>query len=146
MRTRLIFFLPLAALVTAALFVGALSLFSTLEANFVPETAPAIRLVRYESSCAAIQRQASEMARAATACEADPSCLVSPLVCPVVMDEVRLLEYERLREVLENQCGMTRTASHRSGEGTPLEAEICGVSAQAADPSAREPAPETFVF
>jgi hypothetical protein len=146
MQIRLILFLPVAALIAALLLTLASSILSALEAELVPETAPAIKLVRYESTCAAIQRQVEEMARAATSCEADPSCLVSPIVCPVVMDEARELEYERLRDTLEDECGIVRTASYRSSGRTPYEAEICGVSAEAGAARSGEPAPETFVF
>jgi hypothetical protein len=146
MGTRLIVLLPLAALMTAALFVLAASTHSVLERRFVPEHAPATRLVRYESTCERIEQRLAELARAATACDAAPSCLVSSLVCPIEMTASHEREYERLRDRLQRECG----SAHGDGiESIPVASDpsrSCDLSQEAMPSEAERAARQVFIF
>ena len=146
MRARLILFLAPALFVTGLLLVLASALVSDLEPPAVAESAFAIEPIRAEASCAVIQRQVDSLARTATVCEADPGCLHSPILCAVAMDEARVREYERLRDRLDEECGIMRTASYRPARRSPYEAEVCGVSEESRALSSRERVPRSFVF
>jgi len=146
MGTRLIVLLPLAALMTAALFVLAASTHSLLERRFVPEHAPAIRLVRYESACDRMEQRLAELARAATACDADPGCLASPLLCPIEMTVVHEREYERLRDRLERECG---SGSWDGFDATPVASDpspSCGLAQEATPSEVERSVRQVFIF
>jgi hypothetical protein len=129
-----------------SLFVLASSAVPDLEPLGVVRQVSAIEPVRYESSCAAVQRQVDEIGRSATACEADPGCLLSPILCPVVLDENRAREYDRLRDWLDRECGITRSASYRPHRRSSYEAEVCGVSEEVPKTPSTPHSSQTYVF
>jgi hypothetical protein len=146
MGTRLIVLLPLAALMTAALFVLAAFAHSVLERRFVREHAPAIELVRYESPCERMEQRLAELARAATACDADPRCLGSPLVCPVEMTAIHEREYERLRDRLERECGSERWHGIDAIPVASEPSESCDFSRQSMPSDSEGAARQVFIF
>ncbi|MBW2499409.1 MAG: hypothetical protein JRF61_19165 [Deltaproteobacteria bacterium] len=146
MGTRLIVLLPIAALMTAALFVFAAFTHSLLERRFVPEHVSTTRLVRYESACDRMEQRLAELAREATACDADPGCLVSPLLCPIEMTAVHEREYERLRDRLERECG---SGSWDGLDATPVasdSSQSCDLVREAIPPEVEHSALQVFIF
>ena len=146
MGTRLIVLLPLAAAMTAALFVFAASTHSLLERRFVPEQVSTTRLVRYESACDRLEQRLAELAREATACDADPGCLVSPLACPIEMTAVREREYERLKDRVEREC---RSGSRNGLETTSAasdSSQSCHLAREAMRSAMERPARQVFIF
>ncbi len=135
MRMRCVVFLPLAAVITGALFALTVSIVWALEARLAPPPAsPAIAISLHETECEQLRRRISELAREASACEAHPGCLHSPILCPIVMREERAREYEALRSAVESRCsGLPTYATHGWGSCTRADG-VCRIEAQACRP------------
>ena len=149
MRLRLIAFLPPAALVTFLLLVSASSFVSAVEQSLIAESAAVlvpIRVQSYESECDVLTRELRTLSHAVTSCDAEPSCLGSPLLCPVTMDANAEREYQRLRSALSERCEVPRGLMGGSG-GPVAEASGCGVHGawfEAGAASATQP--RQFIF
>ena len=136
MRTRCIVFLPLAALITAALFVLSASIVWALEATLASERGiSAIEVSLHETECETLRRRIGEVAREASVCEAHPGCLRSPILCPIVMREELAREYEALRSAVEARCtGLPTYATNGWGVCSRSDG-VCRVEAQRCEPS-----------
>jgi hypothetical protein len=126
MRVRYIALLPLAALMTGLVFLLTSLIVSSLEKRFSRSEAPAaFEIVRYETECDSLRRRIEEAARDLDACEAFPGCLNSQNICPVVMQDELMLEYEGLRRAAESRCAEVPVYVTLVSATCPITADDC---------------------
>lgn len=149
MRLRLLACLPIAALIVA-LMLGAASPLVVAFERSQDESVPRPFVVsRYETACDALRREIHALSHRVSRCELAPECRGSPLLCPVALDAGIQLDYERLRDALERQCGVPRGLVDFAWEsGEQLEhAGGCGISHDGFEAAARgESRPRSYAF
>ncbi len=149
MRLRLIVFLPVAALIAFLLLISASSFVSALERSITTATeSPPLRVSRYETECDVLYREIHALSHAATTCEVQPSCEGSPLLCPAAMDARIDSEFQRLRSVLNERCGLSPgLLDYAWGGGADGEGPSCGSAHDWLEAATRgEGQPTNFVF
>lgn len=150
MRLRVIAFLPAAGLIAFVFLISASSFVSAVErslrfdSDFVPST---IRIERYETDCDVLHREIRVLSQAATSCDEEPSCLGSPLLCPITMNLATAQEYRRLRSAISERCGVSPGSMNSTRSVLVGAAATCGRSYPAPRLEASEEAePDRFFF
>ncbi len=139
MRLRILACLPVAALITFLVMVSASSALegsvSALEGaegmrggrhvEGFGAQAP-IPLVRRESECDRLFREAHTLSHEVTTCELAPACNGSPLLCPAAQDARVERAFERLRSALHERCGVPLDLMDYAWGGPAGEGPDCG--------------------
>ena len=150
MRLRLIAFVPPALLMTLVLLLSMSTFVSAVERSLVGDSeivTPPIRVQRFETECETLYREMYAISRAATSCDEEPSCLGSPLLCPVMMDDELEAEYQQLRTELIARCGDPHGLAARAFGGPVAQVASCSVYQDWHQPSPIGPVgPGRFVF
>jgi len=106
--------LGLVVLVSASTFVEALepgsgdSAGAAADPGAEPRFSPLLAGLTRESSCDVMRRELHALSHEVIPCGRAPECQGSPLACPRALDPRIAREYERLRDALDAECGLSR--------------------------------------
>ena len=162
MRLRILACLPVAALITFIALLSASSFVSALEGSAsslegLPSgrgghgggfgSPASITILRHESECDRLFREAHALSHEVTTCELAPACQGSPLLCPAAQDQRVERAFERLRSVLHERCGVPLDLMDYAWGGPAGDGPDCGVAHDWMESAARGAAePTHFVF
>ena len=149
MRFRLLVSFPIALLLVGLILVSAATLVSARGRNDSAVPAADFDVRPPESDCDALRREIHALSHEVTGCELAPECHGSPLLCPVALDPRIDREYERLRDALDERCGLPRELLDFAWEvGVQAEgAESCELSHDGWEAAARgEARPTSYSF
>lgn len=149
MRRRLAASFVIAFSLVAALLASTATFVSAVERSRAPAAEPPFEVRRYETACDVLRREIHVLSHRVVRCDLTPECQGSPLLCPIAQDPRIEREYERLRDALHEQCGLSRSLldfAWESGAQVDLS-EDCGVAHDGFEAAIRgESAPTSYSF
>ena len=153
MRFRWLIAFPFSLLVVGIILAVTATLVSAIEGwgngAGSPFKGPVVSMRPHESQCDVLRREIHALSHEVTPCELAPECHGSPLLCPVAIDPRIDREYERLRDALQEHCGLPRGLldfAWAVGSQTDV-AETCELSHDGWEAAARgEARPTSYSF
>jgi hypothetical protein len=109
MRRRLIAAFVIASSLVAGLLASTATFVFAVERNRAPAPPPSFEVQRHEAPCDVLRREIHALSHRVARCDLTPECQGSPLLCPMAQDVRIEREYERLRDALHEQCGLSRS-------------------------------------